>query len=100
MQRQLESRERVIVGVNKYTTDDMIEIPLLRVDEEGKNEQIHRLNELKRTRDNKAVSRALNDLEKVAKSQKNVMPALIQSVEALATLGEMMDSLRTVFGEY
>ena len=100
LQRQLESRERVIVGVNKYTTDDMIEIPLLRVDEEGKNEQIHRLNELKRTRDNKAVSRALNDLEKVAKSQKNVMPALIQSVEALATLGEMMDSLRTVFGEY
>tara|TARA_Y100000590_G_scaffold470459_1_gene665342 strand:- start:23796 stop:25442 length:1647 start_codon:yes stop_codon:yes gene_type:complete len=100
LQRQLESRERVIVGVNKYTTDDMIEIPLLKVDEEGKNEQIHRLNELKRTRDNKAVSRALNDLEKVAKSQKNVMPALIQSVEALATLGEMMDSLRTVFGEY
>jgi methylmalonyl-CoA mutase N-terminal domain/subunit len=100
IQRQLESKERIIVGVNKYLNDDIIEIPLLKVDEKGKNEQIHRLNQLKRTRDNKAVSRSLNNLETIARSQKNVMPALIQAVESLATLGEMMDSFRSVFGEH
>ena len=99
-QREEDRKERITVGVNEYVAEETLTIPLLRVDEEGAARHIHRLNELRRTRDNRAVAAALRDLERAAKGSDNLMPPLLAAVRAYATLGEMMGVLREVFGEY
>ena len=99
---QLEDdrRERITVGVNEYRTEDGSEIPLLRVDREGEKKQIKSLNEVRRTRDNREVSLRLKALERAARGSENTMPYLVEAAKAYATLGEMMDVFRDVFGEY
>ena len=92
--------ERITVGVNEYRTDDELEIPLLRVDREGERRQIERINEVRRRRDNRAVKKKLQALEQAAKGTDNLMPPLLEAVKSYATLGEMMDVFRNVFGEY
>ena len=99
---QLEDdrRDRITVGVNEYRTEDGSEIPLLRVDREGEKKQIEGLNEVRRTRDNREVSLRLKALEQAARGSENTMPHLVEAAKAYATLGEMMDVFRDVFGEY
>ncbi|MFP4259081.1 MAG: methylmalonyl-CoA mutase family protein [Desulfovermiculus sp.] len=99
-QQQLESGERVMVGVNKYVTEEVEECPVLDIDEEVEQDQLRRLAEIKRKRDNKAVKRALDDLRAACKKGDNVMPLCIEAVKALATEQEICDIYREVYGVY
>jgi methylmalonyl-CoA mutase N-terminal domain/subunit len=99
-QREEDRRERITVGVNDYQTDEKLSIPLLRVDREGEEQQVKRLNHLRQTRDNREVAAKLQALEQAARGSANLMPPLLEAVRAYATLGEMMGVFREVFGEY
>ena len=99
-QLEEDRKERITVGVNQYSTNDPVDIPLLRVDTEGEEAHIRELNHIRRTRDNHEVSIKLRDLEAAAKSSTNLMPPLIEAAKSYATLGEMMGVFREVFGEY
>ena len=99
-QMEEDKGERITVGVNQHRTDDELEIPLLRVDREGEQRQIERLNRVRRRRDNRMVKEKLQALKQAARGSDNLMPPLLEAVKAYATLGEMMDVFRDVFGEY
>jgi methylmalonyl-CoA mutase N-terminal domain/subunit len=99
-QREVEEKERLIVGVNAFTTDQQTSIDLLKIDEAVAHQQIARLTELKRTRDNKAVQAALAKVEKAARGTENLMPPVLEAVKAYATLGEVSDVFRKVWGQY
>ena len=99
-QREEDRKDRITVGVNDYITDEELTIPLLRVDREGEARQIKNINRIRRTRDNREVTRRLRELEQAAKGSENLMPPLIEAVRSYATLGEMMGVFREVFGEY
>ena len=99
-QMEEDRRERITVGVNEYNTGEEVDIPLLRVDREGERMQIDGINEVRRTRDNREVAEKLRALEAAARGNENLMPPLIDAVKSYATLGEMMDVFRGVFGEY
>jgi len=99
-QKRVDSGERVTVGVNKYvaTEDNLPE--LLKIDEKLEAEQVNRLKEVKRTRNNRGVAQALNSLRLACKSDQNVMPYVIEAVKEYATEQEICDVYREVFGEY
>jgi methylmalonyl-CoA mutase N-terminal domain/subunit len=99
-QRRIDKNEYVIVGVNDYVMDDPIEIPILEMDPQGEQRQIDRLNELRRSRDNREATRTLKALEAACCNGENVMPRLLDSVNAYCTLQEMTDVMREVFGVY
>ncbi len=99
-QREVESGERTIVGVNAYASEELIPIEPLRVDPMLEGRQIDRLKAFKAGRDMCEVERALGDLRKAADDDANLMPFIIGAVEASATNGEISDTLRDVFGEY
>ena len=99
-QMEEDRKERITVGVNEYNTGEEMDIPLLRVDREGERMQIEGINEVRRTRDNREVAEKLRALEAAARGNENLMPPLIDAVKSYATLGEMMDVFREVFGEY
>jgi methylmalonyl-CoA mutase N-terminal domain/subunit len=99
-QREIDSRERVIVGVNEYVLDEPLEIPILQMDAQGEQRQVERLRRLRRERDNREASRCLKAVEKACRDQENVMPYLVDAVNACCTLGEICDVMRDVFGAY
>jgi len=99
-QRQLDANEKIMVGVNKYKTDAAHPIPLVDIDEKVGAEQIKRLQDVKRKRDNCAVSQSLNDLKNACRKGDNVMPYCIAAVKNLATKQEICDVYREVYGEY
>ena len=99
-QMEEDRRERITVGVNEYNTGEEMDIPLLRVDREGEQLQIQGINEVRRIRDSREVAEKLRALEAAARGNENLMPPLIDAVKSYATLGEMMDVFREVFGEY
>ena len=99
-QLEEDRKERITVGVNQYDTGEEIDIPLLRVDRDGERRQLEALQDLRRRRDNHDVTLKLRALEQAAKGSENLMPPLLEAVKAYATLGEMMDVFRDVFGEY
>jgi methylmalonyl-CoA mutase N-terminal domain/subunit len=99
-QREIDSRERVIVGVNEYVMDEPLEIPILEMDPEGERRQIEGLQRLRRERDNREASRCLRALEQACRDEENVMPYLLDAVNAYCTLGEICDVMRDVFGAY
>lgn len=99
-QRKVESGEQVVVGVNRYTTDHAPSPPILRIDPEIERGQVARLRELRARRDAAQAARALKQLEATARSDKNLMPAILDAVKSYATVGEISDTLRKVFGEY
>ncbi|MFW6414692.1 MAG: methylmalonyl-CoA mutase family protein [Thermodesulfobacteriota bacterium] len=99
-QQQLESGERALVGVNKYVTQEKEECPILDIDEEVEKNQIKRLNEVKRRRDDKAVKNSLKDLKSACGKGENVMPHCIEAVKNLVTEQEICDVYREVYGEY
>lgn len=97
-QKEVEDGKRIVVGVNRFISPYPKVEKLLRVDVEQERKQVERLNRVKRERDNARVKKALERLEEVARSRNNTMPAFIECVQAYATLGEMCDVLRRVFG--
>jgi len=99
-QMQVEKGEKVVVGVNRFTTSESQPIELLVVDERVGEAQARRLAELRATRDAAATDTALSRLCAAARGEENLMPPILQAVEALATVGEISESLRSVFGVY
>src|SRR5437773_2225704 len=101
-QQAVERRERIIVGVNDRTSDVESErpTPTLYIDEGAGERQLQRLEQLKRTRNKVAVDRALDGIQDAAQSGKHTMPFILEAVRAYATVGEMCDALRQVWGEY
>ena len=100
-QLDIEKEKEVIVGVNKYAEIEEDKIEILKVDNEAQKIQINRLNELKRNRDSKKVNEALENLRKTYENNdKNCMYDTIKAVQAYATLQEIVDVGRQVFGEW
>ncbi|MDI9546325.1 MAG: methylmalonyl-CoA mutase family protein [Chloroflexota bacterium] len=100
-QRAIEKGDQVVVGVNRFQTDEVFDGELLRVDESVRAEQTARLQRLRATRDNERVHNVLAALEDAAQQpDAALMPLFVDAVEAYATLGEICDALRRVFGEY
>jgi methylmalonyl-CoA mutase N-terminal domain/subunit len=99
-QRQIDSSEKIMVGVNKYVTDEAIPIPLLEIDDKVEEDQIARLNAVRRKRDSKAVKKSLEDIKNACKKGENVMPYCIAAVKNLASVQEICDVYRELYGEY
>jgi len=99
-QRQIETGEKIIVGVNKFREEAGAPIPILKVDDHIRQVQIEKLKQLKNSRDNARVDQCLQTLNDKASGDENLMPAVIDAVENKVTLGEIADELRGVFGEY
>ena len=99
-QRQLDANEKIMVGVNKYATDAKHPIPLVDIDEKVGEEQIKRLKDVRRRRDNRAAAQSLHDIKNACKKGENVMPHCIAAVKNLVTLQEICDVYREVYGEY
>jgi methylmalonyl-CoA mutase N-terminal domain/subunit len=99
-QQAAESRDKIIVGVNDFVQDDETRIPILYIDESTADRQMARLVELRQTRDNGEVRRTLDVLKETARGTGNTMYPLMDCVRAYATVGEMCDALREVWGEY
>ncbi len=99
-QRGIESNERIIVGVNRFEENEKNRPPLLRVDLAVEAAQIGRLSQVKEKRDNETVAATLARVEEAARGSENLMPVLLEAVKAYATLGEICNVLRRVFGEY
>ena len=99
-QQEIDNDERVVVGVNEFTSDEPVEIPILEMDPEGFERQCKRLKALRSNRDRSRHSASLRAIEKAAEGDENLMPHFIEAAKAKATLGEMCDVLRGVFGEY
>ncbi|MBW2028749.1 MAG: methylmalonyl-CoA mutase family protein [Deltaproteobacteria bacterium] len=99
-QRQVEGSERVVVGVNKYKTEEDIPVELLEIDEELEREQVRKTNLLKEGRDDKRVRDCLERLGNACSGKENVMEYLIDAVREYATLQEVCDVFRAVFGVY
>ena len=97
--QEVESGERIIVGVNRYATEEPPVEGLMRVDEQAARQQVARLERLRRERDGVAAQAALDRLADVARSDDNTVPAILECVEAYCTLGEMSGVLRETFGE-
>jgi methylmalonyl-CoA mutase, N-terminal domain len=98
-QEALDAQRTIVVGVNKFTGGDETETPILRMDPELGRRQAAKLADLRARRDNAAVGSALTSLEDAAKGSDNLLPRILTAVEASATLGEISDTLRAVFGE-
>jgi methylmalonyl-CoA mutase N-terminal domain/subunit len=99
-QMGVESGENIVVGVNKFSAEEEPPKNLLRIDDEVETRQIERLNMVKEQRDNQEVEKALEELKKAAQGTENLMPYILTAVKEYATLGEISDVLRDVFGEY
>ena len=99
-QQEIEKGERVVVGLNRFQVKGEEKIPLLKVAPEMEDRQKARLQELRQNRDNAAVTQTLAQLKTAAQGADNLMPPILNAVRALATLGEICNTLREVFGEY
>jgi len=99
-QQAIDAGERVIVGVNRYAGDERESIPLHRIDPESERRQVSATIALRTTRDAAAWRAALTDVEAAARDGSNLVPVILTAVEAQATLGEISDAMRRVFGEY
>jgi methylmalonyl-CoA mutase N-terminal domain/subunit len=99
-QRAVEKKDQIVVGVNDFVAEEERNIPILRIDEEIERSQIVRLNALRAKRDSARAKAALAELQRRAGTTENLLPAILAAVEAYATIGEISDALRRVFGEY
>ncbi len=99
-QRQIEQGNKIIVGVNKFHTEEKNIIPVFKVDELVQSLQIEKLNALKLKRDNVKVISSLKLIHEKALSGENIMPSVLEAVENYCTLGEISDELRKIFGEF
>ncbi|HVE99916.1 MAG TPA: methylmalonyl-CoA mutase family protein [Rubrobacteraceae bacterium] len=99
-QREVEREDRIIVGVNRYASDDDPEMDLHTVDESIREKQVDRLRQLRDSRDSSAVEKALSDLKSAAEGSDNLLYPMKEALRSLATLGEVSDTLREVYGQY
>jgi len=100
-QKQIDSGEKIMIGVNKYNIEDeVVDIPIVEIDDAVEEGQLKRLAEVKRTRDNRQVAVCLKDLADACRKGENVMPFCIAAVKEYASVQEICDVYREVFGEY
>jgi methylmalonyl-CoA mutase, N-terminal domain len=99
-QREIEQEERIVVGVNRFQVEEDKPTNLLRVNPAVRTSQIGRLKKLRSKRDDAVVGKRLSDLKQGAEGDQNLMPLMLEAVKAYATLGEICDVLREIFGEY
>jgi methylmalonyl-CoA mutase N-terminal domain/subunit len=99
-QHEIDTHRQIIVGVNEYTSDEPLTVPLLAMDPRGYDRQVARLERVRGERDTTATQAALDRLEDAAQEKVNLMPPILEAVHTYATLGEIMGVLRRVFGEY
>jgi len=99
-QKEVENKERIIVGVNQFETDQPLVCDLLRVNAEVEERQKKKIEKVKQDRDSNQVETTLKNLKKAAEGNDNLIPKVVETVKAYATLGEIADVLREVFGEY
>ena len=99
-QRNIETNQKIIVGVNSFKGGDEIAPPSFKIDDSIRQVQIDKINALKRKRDHNKVEICLKNIKEYATNNENLMPVVIDAVENLCTLGEISDVLRSVFGDY
>jgi methylmalonyl-CoA mutase N-terminal domain/subunit len=99
-QRELDERRRIVVGVNDFTQEDEAETPILRIDPALERKQVDRLDATRARRDGSAVERSLAELKRVAATEENLMPTIVEAARARATEGEMISAMQEVFGTY
>lgn len=99
-QKEVETGEKCIVGVNKYITEEKLSYEILKVDPEVERKQIERVKKLKATRDNSKVKETLQKMKEIAESGENILPITIEAVKSYVTIGEICNVLREVFSEY
>ena len=99
-QKKIDKKEQIIVGVNRFTSGESVMLETQQIDEDAVKKQMKRLKSFKEKRDNNGVNSAINDLNKAAKDNLNLIPSILYAVKNRATLGEISDTLREVFGEY
>ena len=100
-QKAVEKGERIVVGVNKFVMDNSrVEIPVMKIDESVERDQVQSLRQLRQARDNDKVRRTLDELMAAAERSDNLMPSFIECARVYATLGEIVDVLRGIYGEY
>jgi len=99
-QRQIDEKTRTVVGVNKYMTEEVLPVEILQIDEELERTQIEKTNRIKNDRNNKQIKKSLEVLGEACSGDQNVMEPIIDAVKAYATLQEVCDVFRKIFGEY
>ena len=99
-QRNIESGEKIIVGVNKFQVQEKNDTPVFKIDDSIRQVQSDKLKALREKRNKEQVNACLQAIRKAAETNENLMPLVIEAVENYATLGEIADTLRNVFGEY
>ena len=99
-QREIENKERIVVGVNDHIIDEPLSIPILEMDQEGQRRHLERLSRVRSERSASDVAQRLEELRRAAQGTENLMPYILEAVRAYATLGEICDVFRQVFGVY
>jgi methylmalonyl-CoA mutase N-terminal domain/subunit len=99
-QRAVEREDAIVVGVNKFRTEEEVRIPILKIDEKIEKEQVERLRAVREKRDAAAASNAVKALAEAAAGSQNLLPLILAAVEAHVTVGEISNTLRTAWGEY
>jgi len=99
-QKEVDAKQRIIVGLNAFREKGKWRVPPLKLDPLGEEKQIERLEAVKRKRDGRAVARALDNLKKTAEQDENLMPPMMEAVSVYATVGEICDTLKEVYGSY
>lgn len=99
-QKRIESLDQIVVGVNEFRTAGEAKPDLLRIDEHVRDKQIRRLADMRKRRDRATVGKALDRLKAAASTRENLIPLILEAVESFATVGEISDALRSVWGEY
>jgi methylmalonyl-CoA mutase N-terminal domain/subunit len=99
-QREIEAKERLVVGVNAFVSEESHVPPIMKVAPEVVEKQVRRLQQVRQSRDARAVARALEQLKRVAHRSENLMPAILEAVRSDVTVGEICDLFRAEFGQY
>ncbi|MCK4903875.1 MAG: methylmalonyl-CoA mutase, partial [Candidatus Marinimicrobia bacterium] len=100
-QQLVDEKKRIVVGVNNFIKEDeKVEIPILEIGKEAEEKQIKAITNLRNNRDNEAVKVVLDEVRQACKSKTNIMLPIIKAAKAYATLGEIVDAMKDVFGEW
>ncbi len=99
-QKSIESGEQIVVGVNAFTTNETETMPSFKINDSIRVQQSEKIVQLKASRDSKKLEQCIKKLSEAANTDANLMPYILDCVEAYATLGEIADILRNKFGEY
>jgi methylmalonyl-CoA mutase N-terminal domain/subunit len=99
-QKEVEEKKQIVVGVNEFVSAEEAPVEMLRIDPQLEEQQIARVKAFRRQRDNSSTTRALSDLKRAAEGKENLVPKIVSAVKARATLGEVANAMREVFGEH